>query len=560
MTCVSVIVNTYNGSETVSETINSIVAQGFTDIEIIIWDDCSTDNTVQVIKSFKDPRICVYQSDKNMGLGASRKAALRKAKGEWVAYLDQDDLWSPTHLAKVIKKSQEGDFSFIYARTVRFFENGDHIEYDHRHEYSDLPEGDIFLELFKESCSIAIGSAVFKRSELLAIDDVPEQISACPDYYFYLRLAHQKSVGAVQDVGCFYRMFDGNMTIRWGVVMQDEILWLLDQWQKYLPESLLRKRRKIHQSFKAYCLWRQEKKPKAALCTLLKHGSLLYFLSRPFAQSLRKLKRLFVLPKWRRDTNVHVKMLNTKVSAFTFEHTIASIEKMVEEKNGGYVSCANAFGLTMAYEDAQYREMLNNANIVTTDGMPIVWALKAMGMQCERAHNDDLVLDCCEKFHDWTQVLVGGRENQPQEVAEVLKKRYPHIKILDCFATPERPVSAAYTDSIVTQINALKPDVVWVALGTPAQDVWMSTVNGKIKAPMVACGSLFDLLSGRTKPAPEWMKKSGLQWLYRLSLEPRRLFKRYAYYNSKYVLLALREIIRTRIKQKGIHFDAKSPR
>ncbi|MDT0593753.1 WecB/TagA/CpsF family glycosyltransferase [Glaciecola petra] len=554
MTCVSVIVNTYNGSNTVEETLNSITSQTFTDIEIIIWDDCSTDNTKDVISRIEDDRITLYQSDTNIGLGASRKAALRKAKGDWVAYLDQDDLWAPTHLEKIINKSKLGEYSFIYARTLRFYDSGDYIEYDHRHEYEPLPEGDIFLELFKNSCFIAIGSAVFKRKELLAIDDVPEQISACPDYYFYLRLAHNQQVGAVQEVGCYYRMFDGNMTMRWGVVMQTEILWLLDQWQRFIPPKLLNKRRKVHQSFKAYCLWRQDKKYKDALFTLLKNGSIFYFVSRPFVQYFRKLKRMVKLPWWRRDRNINVKLMKTKVSAYSFSHTIDTISDMVEKQQGGYVSCANAFGLTMAYEEKDYRDILNEANIVTTDGMPIVWTLRAMGVECERAHNDDLVLDCCERFDNWTQVLVGGREGQPEEVAEELRKRYPGIKILDCFPTPERPVSAEYTNQIIERINQLKPDVVWVALGTPAQDVWMSAVNGRISAPMVACGSLFDLLSGRTKPCPEWMKKSGLQWLYRLSLEPRRLFKRYAYYNSKYVLVAFLEIIKSRIKQKGIKF------
>jgi N-acetylglucosaminyldiphosphoundecaprenol N-acetyl-beta-D-mannosaminyltransferase len=545
MARISVIVNTFNGEKIINETLQSILSQGFEDYEILLWDDCSTDTTVNIIKQISDPRIQLHCSTKNQGLGASRLAALKKAKGEWVAFLDQDDLWSPNHLTAIIDKSNEHeDFSFIYSRAVRFFDNGDKVEYDHRHEFKKLPEGDIFINLIEDSCFIAMGSVVFKRKELNNIDDVPPNITACPDYYFYLKLAYRKRVGAVQEVGCHYRMYQGNMTTRYGVIMQTEILWLLDQWRSFMPDSLHRKRCKIHYSNLAFCLWRQNHKGREALGILVKQGSFGYLLVRPFAQAWRKIKRKFVVPFWQRQRNVTVEFIGTKVSAFDFEFAVKAIKSMVDKNNGGYVSCANAFGLTMAHEERDYKNILNGADIVTTDGMPVVWALNAMGNYCERVHNDDLVLTCCERYPKWRQILVGGREGQPEKVAAELKRRYPDIDIKACFPTPQRPVPKDYTDSLVKQIEELKPDVIWVALGTPAQDHWMAEVNGRIKAPMVACGSLFDLLSGQTKPAPEWMKKAGLQWLFRLTLEPKRLFKRYAYYNSKYVYLALKSVLK----------------
>jgi N-acetylglucosaminyldiphosphoundecaprenol N-acetyl-beta-D-mannosaminyltransferase len=389
-----------------------------------------------------------------------------------------------------------------------------------------------------------MGSAVFKRTELIKIEDVPSNITACPDYYFYLKLAHNKRVGAVQEVGCYYRMYDGNMTMRYGVIMQTEILWLLKQWRTFLPEALYRKRFKVHSTNLAYCLWRQNNKLQQALSTLFGQGSLSYLFARPFAQMLRKFKRKTVLPFWQRNRNLDVDFLGTKVTAFDFESAVYAVKSMVSKNAGGYVSCANAFGLTMAHEESDYQAILNKAEFVTTDGMPVVWTLNAMGNYCERVHNDDLVLTCCERYPQWKQVLVGGRVGQPEEVASELARKFPGINIQACFPTPERPVPIEYTNDLIKQINELKPDVVWVALGTPAQDHWMAQVNGEINAPMIACGSLFDLLSGRTKAAPEWMKKAGLQWLFRLCLEPKRLFKRYAYYNSKYVYLAFKAILK----------------
>ncbi|MCG8428775.1 MAG: WecB/TagA/CpsF family glycosyltransferase [Chromatiales bacterium] len=239
-----------------------------------------------------------------------------------------------------------------------------------------------------------------------------------------------------------------------------------------------------------------------------------------------------------------VDVLGTKVSAASFDGAIEQLSQLVSSGANAYVSCANAFSTTMAMDDPEYRELLNKATIVTTDGMPVVWVLKLLGFDTvERVHNDDLVLECCERFPGWRHFLVGGRDGQPEQVAEALRARFPGIDIVGMHATPNRPVSDEITQSIIEEIAAVKPHVVWVGMGTPAQDVWMNRVVDRVGAPLVGCGSLFDLLSGRTKPAPEWMKRSGLQWLFRLLQEPRRLLFRYAYYNSKFVFGVMRQLV-----------------
>jgi N-acetylglucosaminyldiphosphoundecaprenol N-acetyl-beta-D-mannosaminyltransferase len=210
------------------------------------------------------------------------------------------------------------------------------------------------------------------------------------------------------------------------------------------------------------------------------------------------------------------------------------------------VSCANAFSLGLAQESPEYRRLLNGADIVTTDGMPVVWALRLFGRRSGRVHNDDLVLSCCAEFPAWRHYLVGGRDGQPEEVAEALRRRFPGIQIVGCTATPVRPVPEAETLSIARRIEESDADVVWAALGTPHQDYWMAAVAPRLAAPLVGCGSLLDLLAGRTKPAPEWMKRSGLQWLHRLIQEPRRLFFRYMYYNTKFAIGIALQFLTTR--------------
>jgi N-acetylglucosaminyldiphosphoundecaprenol N-acetyl-beta-D-mannosaminyltransferase len=228
-------------------------------------------------------------------------------------------------------------------------------------------------------------------------------------------------------------------------------------------------------------------------------------------------------------------VLGTVVAPTTFEESCAALAQLVERRVAGYVSPANVYSVTLAHDEPRYRILLDGARVVTPDGMPIVWALRALGGSAERVHNDDLFFACCRRFPAWRHFLVGGREGQPGQVTAELQRRFPGISVVGARATPLRPVPAEATQDILAQIVDARPDVVWVGMGTPAQDEWMADAAPRAGLPMVGVGSLFDLLSGHTRPAPEWMKRSGLQWLFRLAQEPRRLAFRYTYYNARFV-------------------------
>jgi N-acetylglucosaminyldiphosphoundecaprenol N-acetyl-beta-D-mannosaminyltransferase len=116
------------------------------------------------------------------------------------------------------------------------------------------------------------------------------------------------------------------------------------------------------------------------------------------------------------------------------------------------------------------------------------------------------------------------------------------VQIVGAHATPARPVAPGETERILAGIREAGPDVVWVGMGTPAQDVWMAGVVARAALPMVGVGSLFDLLAGLTRPAPAWMKRAGLQWLFRLLQEPRRLAARYLYYNARFAVALCRQL------------------
>lgn len=243
--------------------------------------------------------------------------------------------------------------------------------------------------------------------------------------------------------------------------------------------------------------------------------------------------------------------LGTRVSAVSFDGAQRALESLVERQMGAYVSPATVYSLMLGVDEPAYRSVVNRAAMVTADGMPVVWMLRQLGhIQAERVHNDDLWFSCCARFPGWRHFLVGGRVGQPEVVADALRQRYPGIVIAGWHATPERPVPAQVTTEIVKRIRAARPSIVWVGLGTPAQDWWMHDVAAEVGVPMVGVGSAFDLLAGRTKPAPDWMKRNGLQWLFRLALEPRRLAWRYFYYNTRFVVVAARQVVAARSRSR----------
>ena len=223
MPLVSVIMNVRNGASTLRESLDSVMAQTLTDWEAIVWDDRSTDDSANIVAQYSDPRIRYFLSPEDTSLGKARDAAIRQAQGEWLAFLDQDDLWMPRKLEMQIGLADQ-ETGLIYGRTVRFYPSGMERDYDQAHEFEPLPEGDIFTQLFTKSCFIAMSSAVFRRSAIEEIGGIPESIAIIPDYYLYVAVARRHPVRAVQDVVCRYRMHDANMSQLTAIAMHQEAL------------------------------------------------------------------------------------------------------------------------------------------------------------------------------------------------------------------------------------------------------------------------------------------------------------------------------------------------
>ena len=247
---VSVIMNVRNGAPTLREAIDSVLAQSFADWELIVWDDRSTDASAAIVSAYKDARIRYLLSPDDTSLGKARRDAIEHASGEWLAFLDQDDLWLPHKLQKQMALAEKGvglSVGLIYGRTIRFYPSGRERDYDQAHEYALLPEGDIFTQLFTKSCFIAMSSAVFRRAAIAAVGGIPEEVRIIPDYYLYVAVARQYSARAVQEPVCRYRMHPGSMSQVSALEMHQEALWLIGKWAAWLdaPTVALCRRRHL---------------------------------------------------------------------------------------------------------------------------------------------------------------------------------------------------------------------------------------------------------------------------------------------------------------------------
>jgi len=200
--------------------------------------------------------------------------------------------------------------------------------------------------------------------------------------------------------------------------------------------------------------------------------------------------------------------------------------------------------------DEELRRIHNRAGLVTPDGMPLVWLSRLQSFHhVERVYGPDLMLALCERSvaKGYRHFFYGGAEGVPEQLASVLQKRFPGLQVAGTFSPPFRPLTADEDDRIVQMINAAAPDIVWVGLSTPKQERWMAGHRERLTAPvLIGVGAAFDFLTGRKPQAPRWMQRAGLEWLFRLLTEPRRLWRRYLINNPLFVALVVLQALGVR--------------
>jgi N-acetylglucosaminyldiphosphoundecaprenol N-acetyl-beta-D-mannosaminyltransferase len=226
-----------------------------------------------------------------------------------------------------------------------------------------------------------------------------------------------------------------------------------------------------------------------------------------------------------------VDVLGVGISAVDMTTAVDVIGGWIERGEQHYVCVTGVHGVMESQRDADLRRIHNASGLTTPDGMPMVWAGRRAGATwMRRVYGPDLMLALAEQAaaRGWRSFFYGGREGVPERLVENLRRRYPGFEAVGWYSPPFRPLSEAEDAAIVERINALRPDLVWVGLSTPKQERWMDAHVGRLKAPVfLGVGAAFDIHAGTLPQAPHWMQTNGLEWMYRLIREPRRLWRRY---------------------------------
>ncbi|MGH8024444.1 MAG: WecB/TagA/CpsF family glycosyltransferase [Limisphaerales bacterium] len=243
-----------------------------------------------------------------------------------------------------------------------------------------------------------------------------------------------------------------------------------------------------------------------------------------------------------------VNVLGVGITVLNLQTALDQIANAVQNRRKGYICVTGVHGVMEAQMDESFRAILNGAFLCTPDGMPMVWAGKLGGhSQMRRVYGPDLMLDVCawSQTHPCRHFLFGGGPGVAEELAEKLKTRFPKLDIAGAWTPPFRPLTPAELEELRLKVTAAHPDIFWVGLSTPKQEKFMAEYAAKLDVTlMIGVGAAFDFLSGRVRQAPRWMQRSGLEWLYRLCSEPRRLAGRYLKNNPLFVARVVMQFFR----------------
>jgi len=258
-----------------------------------------------------------------------------------------------------------------------------------------------------------------------------------------------------------------------------------------------------------------------------------------------------------------VNVLGVGVSAINMELALRTIDGWIQAGERHYVCISGVHGVMESQRDEHLRRIHNEAGLVTPDGMPLVWVSRLKKFrQVSRVYGPDLMLACCKSALDrgYRHYLYGGAEGVPELLAERLSTRFPRLKIVGTYSPPFRALTPEEDEQIVERINGTRPDIVWVGLSTPKQELWMYEHVGRLTAPvLVGVGAAFDFHAGLKKQAPRWMQRSGLEWSFRLMTEPRRLWRRYLRSNPLFVRAVLLQMLGVRSYSLNGTDDLRAP-
>ena len=241
-------------------------------------------------------------------------------------------------------------------------------------------------------------------------------------------------------------------------------------------------------------------------------------------------------------------VLGIPIAITDYDRTLDWVDAMVAAAQPGYVCVSNVHAVMASEEDPDLRTALLGSSLNVPDGMPLIWALNLLGHSLrDRVYGPELMARACARAAHTGQsfYLYGGRnQGSLVQLALNLRTRFPGIRIVGGYSPPHRPLTAAEEASVAAAINDSGADVVWVGIGVPKQEKWMASMRDRLQAPvLIGVGAAFDFHSGLVPQAPAFLQDVGLEWAYRLTREPRRLWRRYLRYNPRFVWAIARQML-----------------
>lgn len=235
-----------------------------------------------------------------------------------------------------------------------------------------------------------------------------------------------------------------------------------------------------------------------------------------------------------------INVLGVGVSVLNINEAVELIFGAIRTKKKGYICVTGVHGVSEAQTDAEFRRILNRAFLCTPDGMPLVWIGRLQGhKQMDRVYGPDLMNEVFEKGQEQglTHFFYGGQAGVAERLREALLLKYPKARIVGLYTPPFRELTSDEEQELISKVRTTKPDIVWVGLSTPKQEKFMAKYINRLDTTlMIGVGAAFDFLSGRVKQAPRWVQRAGLEWFYRMCMEPKRLMPRYLKNNPMFVL------------------------
>lgn len=248
-----------------------------------------------------------------------------------------------------------------------------------------------------------------------------------------------------------------------------------------------------------------------------------------------------------------VDVFGTGISTTSFDE-IADLVAARRRDRAVRINVCNVHSVISARRDAELATTLAGSEINTPDGMPLVWVLRSLGHKGQtRVNGSDLTLRLIERgvAAGWRHYFYGATPETLARLTAALERGFPGVQIAGTFAPPFRALAPAERADVLERVRASRPDIVWVGLGMPKQEKWMHEVHEALPGVvLVGIGAAFDFLAGTKAHAPRWMQERGLEWLFRLGSEPRRLWRRYLSSNPAFLALWLQQGVAQLVRRR----------